>query len=399
MAHGTPLRLLIIGHSGQQGGAEFCLDILLQHLSRERFVTSLLFACDGPMVSAARDKGYATDVVTFSWWLGYENSFWYWRNLLLAPLRIAKLNQRLKAHGIDLVYTNSAVVFEGAIAAKRAGVPHVWHIHEILTPRFWKSWLSLKTVCRLIDRWSDALVFESNAAKQTFESTLACGPPPALAPRYVVPNPLRLPVCPADHAKKQRSRAVLGLDEAQFVILWVGQFIDRKNPHLMLRAFSQAQFTGRATLLMLGDGPLRASIDRKITHLNSEQKLVLVPGFRQDVSTYMEAADVLVLTSKEESFGMVLIEAAAAGLPCIATRCGGPEEIIDHGVNGFLVSPNDDRAVAERLQELEKNPALRSALGRAAQHKAQYEYSPHRYTQILEGILMKVAQQNRYHER
>lgn len=398
MANAKPVRLMIIGHSGQEGGAEFCLDVFLQHLRRERFVPCLLFACDGPMVSAARDKGYRAEVAALAWWLGYENSVWYWKNLLRSPFRIAKLSRQLKSQNVDVVYTNSAVVFEGAIAARRVGIPHVWHVHEFLTTQFWTHWLSLKTICRCIDRWSEALLFESKAAEETFINVLSKQHRAGYAPRYIVPNPVRLGISPPDRLDRQRSRTLLGLDDTHFVVLWVGQFIERKNPDLMVAAFSQAQFKGHATLVMLGDGVLRPSIKEKATRLASERKRVLLPGFRRDISLFLEAADVLVLTSQEESFGMVIVEAGAAGLPCIATRCGGPQEIIEHAVNGFLVHPEDFRAIAEHLEQLERNPGLRSSIGRAARQKVQHDYSPERYTRAIEDILLKVSQQMTRHE-
>jgi glycosyltransferase involved in cell wall biosynthesis len=78
-------------------------------------------------------------------------------------------------------------------------------------------------------------------------------------------------------------------------------------------------------------------------------------GFLRDVIPVYDASDVLLVTSNRESFGLTVVEAMARGVPVVATRCGGPEEIISDGETGFLVDVGDTEAMAERVAVLLEN--------------------------------------------
>jgi len=86
-------------------------------------------------------------------------------------------------------------------------------------------------------------------------------------------------------------------------------------------------------------------------------------GFRDDIPQLMQLIDIFVLPSSEETFSIATIEALASSKPVVATRCGGPEDIITDGKHGFLVPPGNPEKLAEKILELIKNPDLRRALG------------------------------------
>lgn len=387
-----PVRLFIAAHSGQQGGAELCLDTLLEYLPREKYSIEICFACDGPMVQAARERGYRTVVEPLSWWLGFENSFWYWRNLARFPFRVARLSYLLRKGGFDLVLSNSSVIFEGALAAKRSGINHIWYVHEILSNTFWKGLLPIKTICNLVSRWSEHVIFESLAAQRVFVNQLH-GREETRARLHAVPNPVRFASEVMDQTSKEHAKGALRLRQEDFVILWIGQFIQRKNPFLALKAFWEANLPLGATLVMVGDGPLREEMKRACVELSQSKshKRVEILPFQDDVRTFYAAADVLLLTSLEESFGLVLVEAGAFGLPCIATRSGGPEEIIRDGITGFLVGVNDVKATATYLELLAQNRELCCNLGQKAREFVSRHYSPKNYAAKLDQIIQQTC--------
>jgi glycosyltransferase involved in cell wall biosynthesis len=98
-------------------------------------------------------------------------------------------------------------------------------------------------------------------------------------------------------------------------------------------------------------------------------------GFRSDVAELYRALDIYVLTSHSEGFPLSTIQALASGLPVVATRCGGPEEMVDDGVDGFLVERGSGTAVADGLARLIADPALRRRLGSRAREKAVSRFS------------------------
>tara|TARA_Y100000780_G_scaffold55893_2_gene48260 strand:- start:1980 stop:3158 length:1179 start_codon:yes stop_codon:yes gene_type:complete len=126
-----------------------------------------------------------------------------------------------------------------------------------------------------------------------------------------------------------------------------------KNVSGILAAFSAA-FVGNENveLVIGGDGPDRPSLEQQAKTLGIAKQVTFCGRLsRGEVVTAMAAADVFVLASKHETFGVVAIEALAMGLPVVATRCGGPEDIIEEG-DGLLVPVNDTAALATGMTQL-----------------------------------------------
>ena len=134
-------------------------------------------------------------------------------------------------------------------------------------------------------------------------------------------------------------------------ILAVGNLKDQKNHALLLRAFAVVNRRQPANLLILGEGPLRPSLERQVGELGVGQ-CVSMPGYRLDPSPYYSSADLLVLSSDYEGFGNVLVEALAAGLPIVSTDCpSGPAEILEDGKWGQLVPVGNAQALAEAIED------------------------------------------------
>ncbi len=135
-------------------------------------------------------------------------------------------------------------------------------------------------------------------------------------------------------------------------LLFVGVLCDVKNPLLLLAALAQVrqQIPG-VCLHLAGDGPLRKIIADRIRELQLGN-CVRMYGYcdRVEVARLLrDVCDVLVLPSRSETFGVVLIEALATGKPVVATRCGGPESIVTDGTVGMLCLPDDVSALANAL--------------------------------------------------
>lgn len=156
------------------------------------------------------------------------------------------------------------------------------------------------------------------------------------------------------------------------IILFVGHLIQRKGIDRLLEIAS-ARPWDNVEFWFVGKGPYgpkisRLSRERPIRHL----------GFVSDQASLAELyrqSDILVLPAREEKFGLVLLEAMASGLPVVTTDCVGPAEIVENGVEGYVVSRNSTAAFLEALEELVCEPATRSRLGSNARRKAERTYS------------------------
>jgi glycosyltransferase involved in cell wall biosynthesis len=381
MTH-TRHRILFVAHSAQRGGAEYCLDTTLRHLDRARFEPVVVFPHEGPLADSARELGVEVVIVPLCHWLCFGRDAWYWKHLAVdCAANIVRIRRLIERRGIDLVYTNTSAIFEGALAARWARVPHLWHVHEVLStgagldPLLPMGWLR-----RSIRKLSSLVVFESHAAQRAFESHTP------LAQAAVVHNSLRLPAGPSPD--RDAARRELGLAEGQIAIGFIGQLIDRKNPLLLVEAIRQL---GRQDVvgLFVGEGPLSADLDRAIAAAGIASQIRRLP-FQADVRPMLSALDILALPSREESFGLVLVEAAAHGKPVVACRSQGPCEIIVEGETGLLVEQDDPAALAAALRQLVESPDLRATLGAAGQSDVAQRFDGATNTRRLESFIERL---------
>jgi glycosyltransferase involved in cell wall biosynthesis len=133
------------------------------------------------------------------------------------------------------------------------------------------------------------------------------------------------------------------------VILGVGKFRRQKDFATLIRAFARLRKKYPAHLILLGDGPERAELERLTRELGIASE-VDMPGFNPNPYAFMARASVFVLSSRWEGFGNVLVEAMACGCPVVSTDCpSGPAEILANGRYGKLVPVGDERALANTI--------------------------------------------------
>jgi D-inositol-3-phosphate glycosyltransferase len=168
-----------------------------------------------------------------------------------------------------------------------------------------------------------------------------------------------------------RLRERLGLDDRP-VALFVGRIQPLKGADVALRALARLA-DERSTLLVVGgpSGPSGASeserLERLVGELGLEARVRFLPPQPHDgLADFYRAADVCVVPSRSESFGLVALEAAACGTPVVAAAVGGLRSLVDDGVTGFLVDGHDPDAFAARVEAVLGDPLLAAEMGEAA---------------------------------
>lgn len=379
------IRIVLFAHSPFRGGAEYCLDTTLRELDRSRFEATVVFPNEGPMTESARSYGYRTVVEPLCHWLYWHKDGWYWRNLLgRSATHVRRLAKLIRQVDAEAVYTNTSAIFESALAARLAGIPHVWHVHEVLQngSRIHQL-LPLPLMKRMIYRLSDRIVFESHSARRVFEQSTPGDK------SEVVYNSLRLDVVP-DANVPATDRARFGLAPDDQVVGFVGQFIDRKNPLLLVRALRHVRNVSRLKCLLVGAGELEGALRSEIERLGLTEEC-RIAEFQEDISPVMRVIDVLALPSRQESFGLVLVEAASLGKPAIACRSEGPDEIIDDGKTGILIKQDDEASLAAAIERMLRSESERQAMGAAAAERAREMFCAKSNTTKLERVLLDVA--------
>ncbi len=145
------------------------------------------------------------------------------------------------------------------------------------------------------------------------------------------------------------------IDDSYHVVLSGGRHETQKGFDTLLKSFARFE-QDNLRLILFGKGPETESLKNRTAALGIEDR-VHFPGFVKNPYSYMAAADVFVLSSKYEGFGLVLLEAMACGCPVVSTDCkSGPAEILEDGKYGPLVSVDDDAALAAATKEVLRDP-------------------------------------------
>lgn len=183
-----------------------------------------------------------------------------------------------------------------------------------------------------------------------------------------------VPTFTPDPEARKRMRAVLGIDEATFVCLYVGRLEAVKDLHTLVSAAVRlAKFGSRPMRVVLaGNGSERAALESLCRSYNLASSVTFL-GERSDIYDLLNMADAFVMTSRTEGLPMALIEAMAAGLPCVATAVGGIPTVLS-GDAGILVPPEDPDAVAGALMRLASDDLKRRQLADRALRKVQAQY-------------------------
>jgi glycosyltransferase involved in cell wall biosynthesis len=150
-------------------------------------------------------------------------------------------------------------------------------------------------------------------------------------------------------------------------VVSVGNLRPEKGHSVLLRAVAEL---GDARLVIVGDGPLRSSLEREARSLGLADRVEFA-GAVSDVWPYLARADVFVFPSLSEPLGIAVMEAMAAGLPVVASAVGGIPELVTDGVTGYLAPPGDHAALSVHLKALLGDPGTRASMGAAARARAE----------------------------
>lgn len=275
----------------------------------------------------------------------------------------SRLSAIVRTERPDLVHLHSrrgADLF-GGLAARYGRSPVILS-RRVDTPE--ARWL-VPLKYRLFDR----VVAISHGIEQVL---LEAGVPSAklrCVPSGIDPAPYRQPV---DRSWLCRE---FGLSEEDQFVGHVAQFIPRKGHSVLLDAVERLRGKlPRLRVLLFGRGPLEITLTAEIA-ARKLQDFVRLAGFRTDLPRVIPGLDLVVHPALAEGLGVALIQAAAAGVPLVGTRAGGIPEIVRDGENGILVSPGSAGELADAIERLLGDAALRREMGRRGQTLVDREFT------------------------
>jgi glycosyltransferase involved in cell wall biosynthesis len=240
---------------------------------------------------------------------------------------------------------------------------------------------------RLTNRLADCTTIVSEAAAQRYLTKGAV----SRERLRVVPNAVDTERFRPLPGSRDQLRRDLELGDS-FTWLAVGRFAPAKDHPNMFAAFLKVCARRPDSLLLLvGIGPLQSQAEDLVRSLGLSGRVRFL-GVRRDVPELMSAADGYVLSSAWEGMPVVLLEAAAAGMPVVATAVGGNQEVVLNGETGFVVSPGDPDALAEAMMKLAAlSPPARRDLGQRAREHIESNFAlPHivdRWEELYRGLM------------
>jgi len=339
--------LMVNHHAGIVGGGELSMLQLMDGLKERNVVVALATSAEGELAARARAAGHPVFLLPMP-------------PIGLKSLRaLAEWKRMLRQREFSLIHaqTPRAAFYAGA-AGRRAAIPSLFHCRVAA-----RDWKLDPILVRLVDR----IVCNSRATAARFEKW------PWLEPA-VIYNGLDVAVMPA--MKDEGESGTLNL-------LFIGRLSEEKQPEIAWQVFSGlAEEFPNLNLVFVGDhdhlNPALALELKRQTGASPYQSRVIWAGLQPDISPWLAMADVVIMPSRHEGFGRVLVEAMAHGVPPVAFRVGGIPEVVEEGRQGVLVEPYDVEALRSAVAALLKDGDRRRAMGEAGLLRAaQFSLAAH----------------------
>jgi glycosyltransferase involved in cell wall biosynthesis len=361
------------------GGAERLVLELARKLDRRRFSPSIAFFADAqpakefvdlrvPLFPLRKQKGFD------------------WQTM-------KTIDRIVREHRIDVIYANHFMPFiyacYAARRASRVGLIFTEH-SEADVFRVTGAW---RPAGAALIRRCGAVIGVSDRVSAALRSHFWLDARAV----HTVENGVDVETLERAAISRTSTRKALHAGEDDLVIGLVANFRRNKNHLFLLKAYLKA-FGGRTDtkLVFIGQGfpedPENSGPEiTAFIRDNGLERAVSLLGYRSDVANLMNAMDVFCLVSHKEGLPLSLIEAMACGLPVVATDIDGLREVVQPGVNGMVVAPDDVDGLARSLVRLASDPALRRRLGDAGRQTARRRYSFDRCLSQTEDLLLSVA--------
>lgn len=356
--------------------------LTMNGLKRRGYETALACAPGGKLNPQVRSHGIK--VIPF-------------KNLVqpLHPLKdlliVLDLALFLRKHPYHIVHThNSKAGFVGRLAGKLAGTPVIVHtvhgfsFHDQEPP--WRRVL-FRSMERLAARWCDHMIFISQPLAG-WALREGIGRKGDMTRIY---SGIELECFrPASGKEKKSLRKKWGLGEKDAVVGIVSKLWEGKGHAVLLDAFQEIrQIKRQAKLVIVGEGYLLNDL-KGLVEKNGMNGAVMFAGFQADVAPLIATFDVAVLPSLFEGMGRVLLEAMAMEKPVVATRVGGIPDLVEHGVNGYLVRPGSAEELKDALLRILDDQALARKMGQEGRKRTSKEFDASAMVDSIERVYRKL---------
>ncbi|MEC3981434.1 glycosyltransferase family 4 protein [Amycolatopsis sp. H20-H5] len=388
-----PKHVLVFTHSLHVGGGQLWLmELLTRMVTDHGWQVSLISESDGPLRADCAELGIEVHVTT------------HYRNSTVAAYEghVAELARFAKCSGAEVALVNTLGGFGGADAAKRAGIPTAWVIHESfpLSTFAYLNWGAVKPPPAVWNRWqrtlaeTDRLLFVADSTREMFLPYSK--PERCRTVRYGTPmekfgGRTRAEV-------RQQARTMLGYAPDDVVLLSLGIAEPRKGQGALVSAMERVHRVypeAKLSIVGMHPTPYGLEVARSVERAGLSGVIDLVP-IQPDPLRWLQAADIFVNSSDVESLPRSILEAVCCGVPVAATDVFGAREMLIDGESGWLFEPNDvDALTVALLRALGTSPSGRRDMAKAAHEQLLPWLDPAGYAREYSEILTDLARTGR----
>ncbi len=361
------------------GGAQEVVRTLAENLEKAGCRSVVVTFKDGPLRADIERLGIPVEILP-----SRRYSVTALPQFISDTLRTRRILLNLvKKYNVDVIQTHLLRSYDFLVLSLRTQTDAqiYWTFHnarfdlreEHLARQKWlfkpKRW-GHHTLYSLGARGVDRLIAVSEEVKVSITKTL-----PAIPQKKIVAISNSVDVNRyGDRSGRAALRLELGLNEEHKVAVMVATFKEQKGHRFLLEAM-QAVVSQRPDLKVLfaGDGELRTALQERALELHLENNVFFL-GNRADIPALLAASDYFILPSLWEGLPMALIEAMASGLPVIATRVSGTNQVIVHGETGLLVEPGNSSELAQAILKMASDPSMARQMGRAARQRVEVHF-------------------------
>jgi glycosyltransferase involved in cell wall biosynthesis len=383
---GTTKTVLVVHSTSDLYGASRVLLMSVTAMTAAGIRPIVVVSGEGPLTEELRRRGVQVEILSLAVirrkYMNLRGMLGRTRRFLVAWHRLARL---VDEHDVGLIYTNTAAVWVGAWVARRKGIRHLWHIHEIVVEPSW-----FRAVLHgYVRRTADMVVCVSRAVLDHLRGSV---PEERLHLLYNGIDPT--PFVEAAHDL----RAELGLHPQSVVIGMVGRVHPWKGQtYLLDTARHLVPRHENLQFILAGDVfPGNEYLHDELNVTVREHGLaghVSFLGQRDDIPLVLSGIDIFLLPSVlPDPLPTTVLEAMASGLPVVATAHGGACEMVVHGETGYLVPWDDAAAVASALEALIQAPELRERLGRAGRERVREEFSQEAFLVGMSTLILSAME-------
>ena len=388
-----PFKILYIHQDGLLTGSALSLRNLLLGLDRERFHPTVILAHEGPARKLYEDLGIAVKVIPIrGMWTAPGPPFPkpdYFRNWL-ALFPNSELKNFLKSIEPDLVHVNDKTILPAGAAAKRVGLPVVWHVRSSYSVSH--SRLQARVSAGFIRCIADHLIAISEDEIDGFEG---------LSNLSILHNSVDF--AQVEHALQQSSQICveLGLSPDEILVGSVSTALNENRgswDFIRAAGFLRAQLPDTrfrfVIVARIPDSATEAEAWRRAEEAGIYQQLLLT-GFRSDALSLIAAMDVVTICTRLGVLGRMPFEAMALGRPLVVTAGhSGRSKVVIDGETALVVPPAEPEAIADGIARLVQSPALSQKLSGQGALYARQHFDPQKNTRAVMEIYEKILRRN-----